>query len=185
MACRGSRHRCVGPVGSWRSWALAASPDKGPRARGCPQGGRAGSLPPWPRASLLADSETRPPGVTAPVAPGCVGPTGLILPSDLIRIGTRSQGRPGPSLLLFWGPGERLVPTGLGFTVSQVRLLGRRMGGFWIGPRASDLGAGAPLQRLDSGQRNPKSSCCLQSIPAALGFRSLLSCLSSAQAQVG
>jgi hypothetical protein len=58
------------------------------------------------------------------------------------------------------------------------------MGGFRFGLRASDLGARALLQWLDSGQRNPKSSCCLQSIPAALGFRSLLSCLSSALAQI-
>lgn len=51
-------------------------------------------------------------------------------------------------------------------------------GRFRSGPGAGELGH-EPHQRRDSGQRNPKSSCCLESIPAALGFRSLLSCLSS------
>lgn len=85
---------------------------------------------------------------------------------------------------MFWGPGERLFLTRLDCNTYSLSTHWERKGGFRFGPRASDLGAGALLQRLDSGQRNPKSSCCLQCIPAALGFRSLLSCLSSTLTQM-
>jgi hypothetical protein len=60
----------VGPFRPLALLALAASPDKGPQARGCLRSVRAGLLPlrPHGRASLLADSEARPAAVTAPVA---------------------------------------------------------------------------------------------------------------------
>lgn len=63
MDSQGSRRRLTGPLGPLAFWALAASPDKGPRVRGCPQGGRAGLLPPRPhgRASLPPVPKPAPP----------------------------------------------------------------------------------------------------------------------------
>lgn len=58
-----------GPVWPLALRELAASPDKEPRALGCPRSRRVGLLPLGSHgiASLLADSEARP--VTVPVAP--------------------------------------------------------------------------------------------------------------------
>lgn len=58
-----------GPLWPLSLLELAAAPDKGPRALGCPRSGRVVLLPLGSHgiASLLADSEARP--VTVPVVP--------------------------------------------------------------------------------------------------------------------
>lgn len=186
MDSRGSRRRRAGPLGPLALRALAALPDKGPRVRGCPRGGRASLLPSrlYGCPSFLAHPEARPPSSrNRTSSSGCMGPTGLILPRGPNPDPDSVPGRPPPPLLLFCGPGELLVSH---YTWFQHQLLGLPPGTGKAGSSnlASGRGTLSPPPRLDSGQRNPKSSCCLQSIPAALGFRSLLSCLSSVLVQI-
>lgn len=107
-------------------------------------------------------------------------PPGCTEPPPRVSSGSGLGPREAPTaLLLFGGQVSSSFPPD-GF---QRRLLGAPPGTGNRGVPSWPQGTPPPPPWLDSGQRNPKSSCCLQSIPAALGFRFLLSCLSSVLVQ--
>lgn len=112
---RGSRRRYWAPGGPG---AGRVTGQRAPGA-GCHRGGCAGLLPlrPHRQVSLLVDPEALPATVTARW-PGFMGPAGVILPCGSNPDRDRSQGRLPPIFLVFGGPGERLVPTTLGFTLT-------------------------------------------------------------------
>lgn len=120
MDSRGSRRRHWAPphpTPTQRSGRWQSHGTKGPGFGGVPEAGARVYFLSGPTGELLFWPIPKPSPLWSPHGwPGFMRPTGIIPPCGFNPDRDRSQGRPLPIFLLFRGPGERLVPTTLGFT---------------------------------------------------------------------
>ncbi|MEJ1285816.1 hypothetical protein NN561_016813 [Cricetulus griseus] len=157
---------CAGRFGPWHFVSWRRHRTKSPEPWGVPEvdarvhflSGPTGPLP---------SGQIPKPARHGTSGPCCLG-LGLILPSDLIRIGTGPGGGP-LLLLLLWGPGELLTLPRLDYT-SDLSAHCKGMGGFRLGPRASDQGQEPSSNGWTAGNGIPKAAVVSRAFQLRLDF---------------